>query len=70
MLKWRLFGCDHNWSFPITIRIRGYKITYRRCMSCGERRKYDWDRMKFVEFSQQENRDLTCPSYGQTGIKV
>ena len=69
MLSWVL-RCKHNWAFPITIKIDSRKITYRRCLECGASKKYDWNRMKFVEFSQQESRELLCPSYGQTGLEV
>ena len=63
------FGCPHqDWSFPITMLIHGRKVTYCRCLQCGERRPYDWERMKFV--TGEKGSDLSmCPNYGRQGVK-
>jgi hypothetical protein len=60
-----LFGCSHaNFSFPMTRRLGGGRITTRVCLDCGREKRYDWQAMKFVPFEAGEERKLRAPSYG------
>ena len=55
-----LFGCPHEKrGFPITRN----GVTYRACLECGDERKYDWRRMRYVEFEQGEKRKVRAPNY-------
>lgn len=45
LVNWLLLHREHNWSYPITIK----KRTYRVCLDCGLERDYDWEKMRFKE---------------------
>jgi len=65
-----VFGCSHpECSFPITLIIDGHRLTYRTCLSCGARRKYDINRMRYVPFESGDQRKLSCPNYGQGVVR-
>jgi hypothetical protein len=40
-----LFGCRHDFGWPLTIGGR----TYRVCSRCGVERDYNWRRMQFMK---------------------
>jgi hypothetical protein len=63
-----LFGCAHNFGFPITRRIGSMRITMRVCLECGRVRKYDWARMRFIQFERGEERQLRTHGYGVRSV--
>jgi len=41
-----LFGCNHNWSFPVTMKKYSYPAPFdghQTCTDCGAERYYRWD---------------------------
>lgn len=62
LIRDALFGCPHSsYGFPITRN----SICYRVCLECGHERKYDFVRMRFVNFERGEERRLQSQPYTQ-----
>lgn len=65
-----LFRCSHtNMSWPITVRKKELRITYQVCFDCGKELKYDFNKMKYTQFTKTEKQALISPNYGQGAIQ-
>lgn len=60
-----LFGCNHEFGFPMTRK--GGGLTYQVCVQCGAEFEYDWKTMRRVrQITSREtvkNRKKPVPVY-------